>query len=74
MQKGNQTVFLIGSAFAVLGAVLTWILVQDVSRDLDDEDTIWKDYLTDKGWHASWGDTETKDPPKTKQQLVENVS
>lgn len=74
MQKGNQTVFLIGSAFAIVGAVVTWILVEDVSRKLDDEDQIWKDYLDKQGWEATWGDKETKDPAKVLKQPVERTS
>lgn len=74
MQKGNQIVFLIGSAFAVLGAIVTWVLVEDVSRHLDDEDQVWKEYLEKHGWEASWGDRETKDPAKALQQPVEKTS
>lgn len=74
MQKGNQTVFLVGSAFAVVGAVVTWILVEDVSRKLDDEDQIWKEYLDKKGWKATWGDQETKDPAKALKQPLERTS
>ncbi len=74
VQKGNQTVFLIGSAFAVFGAVVSWVLVKDVGRDLADEDTIWKDYLASKGWEASWGDTETKDPSKVLEQEMRKTS
>lgn len=74
MQKGNQTVFLIGSAFAVLGAIVTWVLVEDVSKNLDDEDQIWKDYLAKAGWEASWGDHETIDPIRAQKQPVEKTS
>jgi hypothetical protein len=74
VEKGNQTVFLIGSAFAVFGAAVSWTLVKDVSRNLDDEDTVWKDYLDSKGWNASWGDTETKDPEKVSKQRMQRAS
>ena len=60
--KGNQVAFLIGSAFAVLGAVLAWFLIEDVSKDLDDGDREWKAYLHENGWEAKWGDHETRDP------------
>ena len=60
--KGNQTAFLIGSAFAVLGALIAFFVIPDVSRRLDDDDAAWKVYLADHGWDATWGDTETKDP------------
>ncbi|RFU25643.1 hypothetical protein B7463_g10697, partial [Scytalidium lignicola] len=59
--KGNQVVFLIGSAFALLGAFLSFLLV-DASPNLDDEDNLWKVYLAEHGWEATWGDNETKDP------------
>ncbi|KAK7424736.1 hypothetical protein QQX98_000314 [Neonectria punicea] len=60
--KGNQTAFLIGSAFAVLGALIAWFVIPDVSRRLEDDDAAWKVYLADHGWNATWGDAETKDP------------
>ncbi|UKZ76416.1 hypothetical protein TrVFT333_004120 [Trichoderma virens FT-333] len=60
--KGNQVAFLIGSAFAVLGALVAFFVIPDVSRRLDDDDAAWKVYLADHGWEATWGDGETKDP------------
>lgn len=60
--KGNQTAFLIGSAFAVLGALVAWFVIPDVSRRLEVDDDAWKVYLADHGWDATWGDSETKDP------------
>lgn len=61
-EKGNQYAFLIGSALALLGAVLAWFMLEDVSRELDHEDQRWKAYLVENGWDATWGDTESKDP------------
>lgn len=60
--KGNQVAFLIGSAFAVLGAVVAFFVIPDVSRRLEDDDAAWKVYLADHGWEATWGDHETRDP------------
>ncbi|KAJ4183292.1 hypothetical protein NW755_009782 [Fusarium falciforme] len=60
--KGNQVAFLIGSAFAVLGAVVAYFVIPDVSRRLEDDDEAWKAYLEANGWDATWGDSETKDP------------
>ncbi|KAH7303873.1 major facilitator superfamily domain-containing protein [Stachybotrys elegans] len=60
--KGDQVAFLIGSAFAVLGALVAWFVIPDVSRRLEDDDAAWKVYLADNGWEAKWGDQETKDP------------
>ncbi|ORY70988.1 metabolite transport protein [Pseudomassariella vexata] len=60
--KGNQTAFLIGSGFAVLGAIVALFVIPEVSRRLDDDDQAWKQYLQENGWEANWGDEETKDP------------
>ena len=60
--KGNQVAFLIGSGFAVLGALVALFIIPEVSRRLDDDDQAWKQYLKDNGWEANWGDHETKDP------------
>lgn len=60
--KGNQVAFLIGSAFAVLGALVAFFVIPDVSRKLEDDDRDWKVYLADHGWEGSWGDETTKDP------------
>ncbi|KAI5464812.1 inorganic phosphate transporter [Mariannaea sp. PMI_226] len=60
--KGNQTAFLIGSAFAALGALIAYFVIPDVSTRLEDDDAAWKAYLAENGWDANWGDTETKDP------------
>jgi MFS family permease len=60
--KGDQVAFLIGSAFAVLGAVIAFFVIPDVSRKLKDDDAAWKVYLADHGWVATWGDDETVDP------------
>ena len=61
-EKGNQAAFLIGSAFAVLGALLAFFVIPEVSTRLDDDDQAWKQYLLDNGWEADWGDKVTKDP------------
>ncbi|KAM0267278.1 hypothetical protein ACHAPA_006058 [Fusarium lateritium] len=63
--KGNQVVFLIGSAFAVLGALNAWFVVQDGEKHLEKEDQIWKSYLLENRWDASWGDYQTQDPAGT---------
>lgn len=64
--KSNQVAFLVGSAFAVLGALNAWFVIQDGSKVLDNEDEIWKEYLNANGWDANWGDYETEDPAKTR--------
>ncbi|KUI54521.1 putative metabolite transport protein GIT1 [Cytospora mali] len=60
--KGNQVAFLIGSGFAVLGALVALFVIPEVSRSLDDDDQEWKRYLAENGWEANWGDNVTKDP------------
>lgn len=60
--KGDQVAFLIGSAFAVVGALVALFLIPEVSRSLDDDDEAWKKYLAENGWQATWGDADTKDP------------
>ncbi|OMP86440.1 putative metabolite transport protein GIT1, partial [Diplodia seriata] len=60
--KADQATFLIGAAFAALGAVIAWFVIPDVSSRLDDEDEAWRRYLEENGWSAEWGDGATKDP------------
>ncbi|KAJ4249872.1 hypothetical protein NW762_012215 [Fusarium torreyae] len=72
--KGNQVAFLVGSAFAVLGALNAWFVIQDGEKHLEEEDCIWKEYLDANGWDASWGDHQTQDPAATLKQGLEPVS
>jgi len=60
--KGGQVAFLIGSAFAVLGALIALFVIPEVSRNLDDDDRAWKAYLAEKGWEGQWGDAVSKNP------------
>lgn len=60
--RGDQVAFLVGSGFAVLGALIALFVIPDVSRRLDDDDEAWKKYLAENGWEANWGDQETKNP------------
>lgn len=60
--KGNQAVFLIGSAFAAAGAISSYFLIPDISARLENEDEAWKNYLQEMGYEIQWGDEETKDP------------
>ena len=61
-EYGNRVAFLIGSSFAVLGALVAIFVIPEVSRRLDDDDEAWKKYLAEHGWEATWGDNVTKDP------------
>jgi hypothetical protein len=60
--KGNQVAFLVGSCFAILGAIIAYFGLEDVDKHLDDEDGKWKAYLAENGWQANWGDNESRDP------------
>ncbi|XEV01213.1 hypothetical protein FSHL1_006500 [Fusarium sambucinum] len=64
--KGNQVAFLVGSGFAVTGALNAWFVLQDGEKQLEKEDLIWKNYLAGHGRDVTWGDYETPDPVKTK--------
>ncbi|KAJ5754233.1 Major facilitator superfamily domain general substrate transporter [Penicillium manginii] len=56
-QKGQQAVFLIGSAFCIVGALITWFLVPDMSRELETEDARFKAYLEENGYDiTSYGE------------------
>lgn len=47
--KGQQAVFLIGSAVSILGAMLTYACIPDMSETLEDEDEAWRLYLEENG-------------------------
>lgn len=54
--RGTQAVFLIGSGFAILGALLALLVLKDPKKDLEDVDDDWKDYLQDHGYsNIQWG-------------------
>ena len=48
--KGQQAVFLIGSAFALVGGLIAWFLIPDMSRELETEDARFKAYLEENGY------------------------
>ncbi|KAL3495045.1 major facilitator superfamily domain-containing protein [Aspergillus germanicus] len=52
VQRGQQVVFLIGSAFTVVGAVVAWWLIPDMERELESEDERFRVYLEDNGYDA----------------------
>lgn len=60
--RGDQVAFLVGSAFAVVGALVALFVIPDVSTRLDDDDEAWKRYLAEHGWEGDWGDKVTRDP------------
>lgn len=54
---GTQAVFLIGSGFAVMGALLAFFVLPDTDRNLDNGDEEWKIYLAAHGYqNIEWGD------------------
>ena len=59
-RKGVQGVFLIGAAFAMSGAVITWTLVPDMGKELESEDVKFRRYLEEHGYDGTFGDM-TKD-------------
>ncbi|RAH60415.1 MFS general substrate transporter [Aspergillus piperis CBS 112811] len=52
-EKGQQAVFLIGSAFCMVGALIAWFLIPDMSRELETEDARFKAYLEENGYDIS---------------------
>lgn len=52
-EKGQQGVFLIGSAFALVGGLISWFLIPDKERELESEDIRFRAYLEDHGLDTS---------------------
>ena len=52
-QKGQQCVFLIGSAFAIVGGIIAWVLIPDMERDLEGEDARFRRYLEENSFNTS---------------------
>ncbi|CRG82743.1 putative metabolite transport protein GIT1 [Talaromyces islandicus] len=48
--KGQQAVFLIGSAFTIVGGLISWYLIPDMSRELETEDVRFEAYLEENGY------------------------
>lgn len=64
---GTQAVFLIGSGFAIIGALVAWFILQDSNKVLDHGDQEWKDYLTAHGYtNIEWGTEGTQVVSDTK--------
>jgi MFS family permease len=56
-QKGVQGVFLVGSAFALVGGIVAWFLIPDRKgeRELEGEDVRWRAYLEREGYQGGFG-------------------
>ena len=48
--KGEQGVFLVGSAFSVVGGLIALFFIPNMSRSLEDEDRAFKQYLIENGY------------------------
>ncbi|PHH71088.1 hypothetical protein CDD82_6755 [Ophiocordyceps australis] len=54
--KGVQAVFLIGAGFALGGGLVSWFLVPDKERELEDEDAKFRRYLQQCGHYDGFGE------------------
>lgn len=63
--KGVQAVFLIGAAFAAVGGIISWTLIPDRSRDLEDEDAKFREYLASHGFTTDFGESLTEEIKST---------
>ncbi|CAG8053089.1 unnamed protein product [Penicillium salamii] len=48
--QGQQAVFLIGATFTLVGGVIAWTLIPDMSRELESEDAKFETYLAENGY------------------------
>lgn len=53
-EKGQQGVFLIGSAFAIVGGIIAWVFIPDKERDLESEHVRFRTYLEERGYDTSF--------------------
>jgi len=53
-EKGTQGVFVIGSAFAIVGGLISWFLIPDKERDLESEDVRFRAYLEENGFDTNY--------------------
>jgi len=51
--KGQQAVFLVGSAVAIVGGIISWFLIPDKEKDLESEDVRFMAYLEHEGYDTS---------------------
>lgn len=56
-QKGVQGVFLIGSAFALVGGIIAWTLIPNRDRELEGEDARFRAYLAEHGYAGTFGES-----------------
>jgi MFS family permease len=65
-QKGVQGVFLVGSAFALVGGLVAWFLIPDRERELEGEDRRFREYLRENGFEVAWGEIFEKEVASTR--------
>ena len=53
-EKGQQGVFLIGAAFAIVGGLIAWFFIPDKERDMESEDVRFRTYLEEHGFDTSF--------------------
>ena len=70
--KGQQAVFLIGAGFAMAGGLISWFLIPDKERDLEDEDKKFRDFLEANGYDTSFYGESLADQVKSTAFKVEN--
>ncbi|KAL1965494.1 hypothetical protein VTN77DRAFT_5750 [Rasamsonia byssochlamydoides] len=51
--RGQQGVFPIGSAFTIVGGLVPWFLIPDMSREVEMEDVRFQRYLEKNGYEIS---------------------
>lgn len=69
-ESGVRGVFLIGAAFAAVGAIVAWTLIPDMSRDLENEDAKFREYLRENGVEGlEFGESLEKELRTTKFSL-----
>jgi len=51
--KGQQAVFLIGSAVSIIGAIVTYLCIPSMPVELENEDAAWRAYLEENGVDTS---------------------
>ncbi|KAK0791567.1 hypothetical protein B0A54_06640 [Friedmanniomyces endolithicus] len=68
-EKGVQGVFLIGAAFAMVGGLISWLLIPDRERDLESEDARFRAYLESAGYSGAFGESLEKEIKTTAFKL-----
>lgn len=69
VEKGTQAVFLIGAGFAAAGGIISWTLIPDREKDLEDEDAKFRAYLEANGYDGSFGESLVEEVKSTAFKL-----